>query len=174
MNKKIILYIACSLDGFIARKNHDISWLFMDQTYGFEEFEKSFGAAVMGRKTYDFSRQFSDPPFKGKKNFIVTTQRDLYPSSTDELVFCGYDDVIRYIKDGNDGEGIFLVGGVKLIADFINDNLLDEIVVAFHPVILGDGIPLFHGINKEVMLEYKGTEEFSTGLVKLKYLVKKQ
>ena len=174
MNKKVILYIACSLDGFIARKNHDVSWLFMDQTYGFEEFEKSFGAAVMGRKTYDFSRQFSDPPFKGKRNFVLTSQRNLYSASTDDLIFCGYEEVTKYIKEGSDGEGIFLVGGVKLIADFINDNLLDEIVVAFHPIILGEGIPLFQGINKEVMLEYKGTEDFDTGLVKLKYTVKKQ
>ncbi len=174
MPKKVILYIACSLDGFIAGKNHDLSWLFTDQSYGFEEFEKSFGAAVMGRKTYDFSRQYSDPPFKGKKNFVLTSQRNLYPGSTNELIFCGYDDVIRYIKENNSDEGIFLVGGVKLIADFINDNLLEEIVVAFHPIILGEGIPLFHGIKKEVKLEYKGLEEFSTGLVKLKYTVKKQ
>lgn len=174
MSKRVILYIACSLDGFIARKNHDLSWLFMDQTYGFEKFERSFGAAVMGRKTYDFSRQYSDPPFKGKKNFVLTSQRNLYPASTDELIFCGYDDVIKYIKESKNDEGVFLVGGVKLISDFINDNLLDEIVVAFHPIILGEGIPLFHGINKEVMLVYKGSEEFSTGLVKLKYLVKKQ
>lgn len=174
MSRKVILYIACSLDGFIAKKNHDLSWLFMDQTYGFEEFEKSFGAAVMGSKTYDFSRQYSDPPFKGKKNFVLTSQRSLYPTSTKELIFCGYDDVIKYIKESSDDEGIFLVGGVKLIADFINHDLLDEIVVAFHPIILGEGIPLFHGINKEVLLEYKGTEEFNTGLVKLKYTVKKQ
>lgn len=174
MNKKVILYIACSLDGFIARKNHDVSWLFMDQSYGFEEFEKSFSAAIMGRKTYEFSRQFSDPPFKGKKNFVLTTQSKLFPESTDELIFCSYQDAIKYINEGNIDSGVFLVGGVKIISDFFNEDLVDEIVVAFHPIILGEGIPLFHGINKEIMLEYKGNEDFDTGLVKLKYSVKKR
>jgi len=173
MSKKVILYIACSLDGFIARKNHDLSWLFMDQSYGFEEFEKSISSAIMGRKTYDYSKQYSDPPFIGKTNFVITSERALYPQSTDRLVFCSAEDVIRYVKEDTAEEGVFLVGGVKLIADFINEGLLNEIVVAFHPIILGEGIPLFEGIIREVKLEFVGSESYSTGLVKLKYNVLK-
>lgn len=173
MSKKIVLYIACSLDGFIAGKDHDLSWLFMDQSYGFEEFEKEFSTAIMGRKTYDFSKQYSNPPFKGKRNFVITSQRNLYAESNNELIFCSLDDIMNFVKNDEPDEGIFLVGGVKLIADFLNLNLLDEIVVAFHPVILGEGIPLFHGIKNKVKLEYNGCEEYSTGLIKLKYTVKK-
>ena len=173
MNKKVILYIACSLDGFIARKNHDLSWLFMDQSYGFEEFEKTYSSAIMGRKTYDYSKQYSDPPFKGKKNFVITSERSLYAESTQDLIFCSAEDVIRYVKEDPAVEGIFLVGGVKLIADFINAGLLDEIVVAFHPIILGEGIPLFEGIIREVKLEFTGSESYNSGLIKLKYNVLK-
>lgn len=171
MNKKVILYIACSLDGYIARKNHDLSWLFMDQSYGFEEFEKSFSSAVMGRKTYDYSKQYSDPPFKGKKNFVITSDRSLYTSSAQELIFCSAENMIKYVQEDAAEEGIFLVGGTKLIADFINAGLLHEIVVAFHPVILGEGIPLFDGISGEVKLEFIGSESYASGLVKLKYSV---
>lgn len=171
MNKKVILYIACSLDGFIARKNHDLSWLFMDQSYGFEEFEKTFSSAIMGRRTYDYSKQYSDPPFKGKKNFVITSDRSLYNSSTQELMFCSAEDVIRYVQEDSTEEGIFLVGGTMLIADFINAGLLHEIVVAFHPLILGEGIPLFDGITGEVKLEFSGSESYVSGLVKLKYNV---
>jgi dihydrofolate reductase len=171
MPKKVILYIACSLDGFIARKNHDISWLFMDQDYGFAAFDKEYDSAIMGRKTYDFAKSFSDPPFKGKKNIVVTSQKELYVSSTSELMFCSFDDAVDFVKNDLSDQGVFLVGGTGLIAEFMNAKMLNEIVVAFHPIILGDGIPLFHGIKDELKLKFINEEIFDTGLVKLKYEV---
>ena len=169
MSKKVILYIACSLDGFIARKNHDISWLFMDQSYGFEEFEKSFDTAVMGRKTYDYAVQFSNPPFAGRLNFVVTSQRSMYPDSDSDTIFCSLDDVMEYVRKKSGGKGVFLAGGAGLIASFINAGLLNEIVIAFHPIILGEGIPLFEGIKKELNLKLIDKDIFHNGLVKLKY-----
>jgi dihydrofolate reductase len=171
MNKNIILYIASSLDGFIAGKDHDLSWLFTDELYGWEEFEKRFDTAIMGRKTYEYSRQFSDPPFKGKRNFVVTSHKDLQGNSSEEITFCSLGEVKSYISEDIKQEGIFLVGGTELIADFINNDLLDEIIVSFHPVMLGEGIPLFEGVNKEVNLEFSGSEEYPSGLIKLKYKV---
>jgi dihydrofolate reductase len=171
--KKVILYIASSLDGFIAKKDHDISWLFQDQDYGWSGFEKEFSCAVMGRKSYEFARQFSDPPFKGKKNFVVTTQRELYLSSNDEIIFCSYDDVINYILADPKDEGIYLVGGTGLITNFFNSNMIDEFIAAFHPIILGEGIPLFEGIKNELRLELTEHTVYTSGLVKLKYKVLK-
>ena len=171
MAKKVIVYIACSLDGFIAKKDHDISWLFRDQDYGWNEFNNEFGSAVMGRKTYEFALQYSNPPFKDKNNFVVTSQRELYLSSTDEMIFCSYDDVINYLLTDSKDEGIFLVGGTGLIANFFNSTLIDEIVVSFHPIILGEGIALFEGIKHEMKLELVEHSVYTSGLVKLKYKV---
>lgn len=173
MSKKVILYIACSLDGFIARKDHDISWLFNDQDYGWNEFTNEFQTAVMGRKSYDFAKQFSNPPYSGRKNLVITSQRELYLSSTDELVFCSYDDVINYLLTDSKDEGIFLVGGTGLITNFFNSNMIDEVIVAIHPIILGEGIPLFEGIKHELKLELAEHTVYTSGLVKLKYIVLK-
>ncbi len=173
MSKNVILYIASSLDGFIAKKDNDISWLFTDESYGWEEFEKRFETAIMGRKTYEYSRQFSDPPFKGKKNIIVTSVKELHKSSTEDVIFCSLDDMKKYVAEDQKTEGIFLVGGTELIAEFINNDLLDELIVSFHPIMLGEGIPLFEGVTKEVNLEFTGSEEYPSGLIKLKYKVVK-
>ncbi|RPI16318.1 MAG: dihydrofolate reductase [Ignavibacteriae bacterium] len=171
MDKKIILYIASSLDGFIAKKDGDISWLFTDQDYGYTEFMNNIDSAVMGRKTYDFAMKYSNPPFPGIKNFVVTSQRNLYPSSTQELIFCSLDDVLNFIKSDDSFQNMFLVGGTGLIANFINNNLLTDIVVSIHPIILGDGIPLFHGIKSEVNLILKESKNFNSGLVQITYEV---
>lgn len=171
MNKKVILFIASSLDGFIAKKDGDISWLFTDQNYGYDEFMESIDSAVMGRKTYDFAVQYFNPPFPNIKNFVVTTQRNLYPTSSHDLIFCSLDDVFNFVKTGDTIKNVFLVGGTGIIADFINQKLLTDIVVSIHPIILGDGIPLFNGIKNEVNLTLKDSKSFNSGLVQLSYEV---
>lgn len=171
MSKTIILFIASSLDGFIAKKDGDVSWLFTDQDYGYEEFMENIDSAVMGRKTYDFALQFSNPPYPGIKNFIITSQRNLYPTSTNELIFCSLDDVFNFIETDNSIQKIFLVGGTGLIANFINKKLLTDIVVSIHPIILGDGIPLFHGIKDEVNLTLTDSKQYDSGLMQMHYRV---
>jgi len=143
----------------------------MDQDYGFAEFDKEYDSAIMGRKTYDYAKSYSDPPFKGKKNLVITTERSLYTSSTNELMFCSFDDAVDFVKTDPGDQGVFLVGGSGLIADFINAGMLNEIVVAFHPIILGDGIPLFHGIKDEIKLKFINEDIFDTGLIKIRYEV---
>jgi dihydrofolate reductase len=171
MSKKIILFIASSLDGFIAKKNGDVSWLFTDQDYGFTKFMHSVDSAVMGRKTYDFAAQYSNPPFVKIKNFIVTKNSKLRKSSSDNLIFCSLDEAIKFVKTDKGKKSVFLVGGTGLIAEFINRKLLTEIRVFIHPVLLGDGIPLFKGIRKEVNLKFAESKSFSSGLLEVRYRV---
>lgn len=169
MPKKVILFIACSLDGFIAKKNGDVSWLFTDQDYGFTKFMRSVDSAVMGRKTYDFAVKYSNPPFAGIKNFVVTNNKKLRKSSSGILIFCSLNDVLKFIKTDKGKKSVFLVGGTDLIAEFINRKLLSEIRVFIHPIILGDGIPLFKGIKKELKLKFTGSKSFTSGLVEVRY-----
>src|SRR5512143_3810947 len=134
MPKKVILFIACSLDGFIAKKNGDVSWLFTDADYGFTKFMRSVDSAVMGRKTYDFAVKYSNPPFARIKNFVVTNNKKLRKSSSGNLIFCSLNDVLKFVKTDKGKKSVFLVGGTNLIAEFINRKLLSEIRVFIHPI----------------------------------------
>ena len=169
MPKKVVLFIASSLDGFIAKKNGDVSWLFTDQDYGFKKFMRTVDSAVMGRKTYDFAVKYSNPPFAGIKNFIVTNNKKLRKSSSGNLIFCSLNDVLKFVKTEKGKKSVFLVGGTGLIAEFINRGLLREIRVFIHPILLGEGIPLFKGIKKELKLKHAGSKSFSSGLVEVRY-----
>lgn len=148
MPKKVILFIACSLDGYIAKKNGDVSWLFTDQDYGYTKFMRSVDSAVMGRKTYDFAKKFSNPPFAGIKNFVVTRNSKLRKSSTNNLIFCSLDDVTKFVKTDKGKKSVFLVGGTGLISQFINKKLLSEIRVFIHPIIFGRGDRAVQGNKK--------------------------
>ena len=75
--RKVILFIASSLDGFIARKDQSIDWLFMDKDYGYKEFYKSIDTVLAGNKTYQKSKEFEEFPFKDKKVFVFTRSKNL-------------------------------------------------------------------------------------------------
>jgi dihydrofolate reductase len=79
--------------------------------------------------------------------------------------------VYKFIETDESIQNMFLVGGSGLIADFINKKLLIDIVVSIHPIILGEGIPLFHGIKDEVKLILKKSKHFNSGLIQIKYEV---
>ncbi len=93
----------------------------------------------------------------------------LKKSSSDNLIFCSLNDVIRFVKSDKSKKSVFLVGGTGLISDFINKKLLSEIRVFIHPIILGEGIPLFKGVKKEVKLKFTASKSFSSALAELKY-----
>lgn len=169
MPKKVILFIASSLDGYIAKKNGDVSWLFTDRDYGFTKFMHSVDSAVMGRKTYDFAAQYSNPPFAKIKNFVITGNNKLRKSSKGKLIFCSLNDVIKFVKTDKGKKSVFLVGGTGLIAEFINRKMLSEIRIFVHPLILGEGIPLFKGIKTEIKLKFTGSKTFSPGLLEVRY-----
>jgi dihydrofolate reductase len=130
---------------------------------------RSVDSAIMGRKTYDFAVQYSNPPFAKIKNFVITRDNKLRKSSNDKLIFCSLNDVIKFVKTDKGKKSVFLVGGTGLIAEFINRRMLSEIRVFIHPIILGEGIPLFKGIKKEVKLKVVGSKTFTSGLLEAKY-----
>jgi len=164
----ITLFIASSLDGFIAGPGEDLSWLFNDRDYGYKKFLKSIDTVVMGRKTYDFGKQYTNPPFPGKKNIVVTKNKKLTGTSTG-IIFCNLNQAYRLISDKGSSKNIWLVGGSALISDFINKGILHKIVLSIHPLILGRGIPLFKKINKIKKLKLTGCKSYSSSLVQLTY-----
>jgi len=172
--RRVKYFVACSLDGFIARSDGNVDWLFMDQDYGMAAFFKSVDVAVMGRMTYDKMRELApqQASFPGMENYVFSTstkERD------GEVKFISMD-VREWVTEmrGRPGKDIWLMGGGNLVRQFLVSKVVDEIVLTIHPRLLGTGIPLFPPPYPEIELELLRCEQYSTGLVQVFYSVKQE
>lgn len=170
--RKIILQVAVSLDGFIEGPNGEIDWCFTDQDYGMKDFFKQIDALLIGRKTYELMLSMKDAEtkdlLKSKKYIFSTT---LSRTSDDSVVISSdIQQQVAKIKNEN-GKDIWLFGGANLTTSLMNLNLVDEVWLAVHPVILSGGKPLFNRIQQRVNLKLFDTQTYSTGLVFLKYAI---
>ena len=168
--RKIKLFIACSLDGFIAGEKGEIDWLFTDQDYGYTPFMKGVDSCVMGRKTYELAASFPEWPYAEKKCYVLTRNKKIKKDARAEFVFDAKKLMEKLQKEK--GNGILVVGGGEVVKLFLNENCLDELIVFVHPLILGKGIPLFPKATKK-KLKLLNTHAFNTGLVRLHYAVEK-
>ena len=170
---RVVVYIATSLDGFIARKDDDISWLDPFSTdsedYGYEDFMKNIGTAVMGARTYEQSIIHPERLLTGLKNYILTS-RSLPPAAgIDAESWNGpLTDLIKKIRNESE-QDVYVVGGGQVVSRFLNEDLIDEINQFIVPTILTDGIPLYTGLRKEVSLKLIDSMPYDTGIVKLRY-----
>jgi len=173
--RKIKLYIASSLDSFIARENGTIDWLFTDADYGYTEFYNSIDTIFVGRKTYEQSLTFEEYPYKGKKVYVFThnakKQKDKYTSDV-EYIDRDIPEFVRgLMQQPVNNRDIWLLGGGEIASLFLNAHLVHEIILSIHPIILGKGIPLFNKIKKLVKLTLVKSSQFESGLVQLHYMV---
>ena len=168
--RKVTLFIASSLDNFIARLDGGIDWLFSDGDYGYERFYDSIDTVLMGRKTYETAVRLGEG-FSGKECYVFTRfpENDL---KTAENIHLESDppNLVKRLRLAK-GKDIFLEGGGETISAFLNDGLIDEIVLSVHPIILGGGIPLFNNVKKEVKLQLMNSTRYQSGLVQLHYQV---
>jgi dihydrofolate reductase len=172
MERKLILYIAMSIDGYIANKNDDLSFLSIveqeGEDYGYNEFQKTIDTIIIGRKTFDkvISMRF-DYPHTDKKVYIITRT-----PKTEIGTFNYYTGNLKELdielKRGN-GKNIFCDGGAEIVNELLKDNLIDEFYISIIPVILGDGIPLFNPGRPELNLQLISSKSFDKGLVQLHY-----
>jgi dihydrofolate reductase len=165
---KVVLFIATSLDGFIASPDGAVDWLFHDADYGYTDFMASLEAVAMGRKTWEQAKTFEAVPFAGKRVFVFS--RKLPPSNDDRIqhVHGDVESVVLGIRQGLE-QDLWLVGGGALIGQFIAHRLIDEFRLFVHPIILGAGIPLFESHEQRSVLTFVGSQSFSSGLVELRY-----
>lgn len=169
------VYIAVSLDGYIAGENGDIDWLekFNDpsgEDYGYSEFIKGIDAVVIGRNTYEKVLSFNAWPYT-KKVFVLSSTIKTLPESIKEkaaVLSMPPGELIKYLS-GQRIESIYLDGG-KTIQRFIKENLVDELIITTIPVLLGAGIPLFGYTKHEINYKHKSTDIYANGLVKSHYL----
>ncbi len=167
--RKIILNIALSLDGYIAGPKGEFDWLYTDQDYGLREFFTKVDAALIGRKTYDLMVETGSEIYSGMKNYVFSRSRT-HKKRKNVLFVSG--DILRFVNDlkAQDGKDIWLVGGSDFAHSFFQLDLIDEMILSIHPIILGKGTPLFLRSNKRRNFELIGCKSFSTGLVQLHYV----
>ena len=177
---EIRLFIATSLDGFIARDNGSLDWLVNipnpSQTdHGYNEMIENTDVIVMGRKTYDEILGFGiDWPYENRKTFVVTDKPDFVFSTAITFVLNKIDSgVIDFLKNQS-SKNIWLTGGGSLVTQFLNLGAIDEMTISVVPIILGKGIRLFPNTPLETQFKTLKTEFFDTGIVNLVYSKNKQ
>lgn len=160
MSRKIILYIAASLDGYIAEADGSIDFLTGDTSSEVEAFDsytqllERIDTVVLGRTTYDQLVNELSPdqyPYEDKTSYIITHHPK---TGTDQLIFTEEqpEQLIQQLKK-EEGKDIWIVGGAQIIAPLIANNLIDEYVITTIPIILGKGIPLFSETDAAIKLK---------------------
>jgi dihydrofolate reductase len=173
--RKVIVHIATSADGYIARPDGDLEWLTSRPApkgfYGMNDFVKSIDTKVLGRKTYEESLRLG-AKFAGKDRTIVFS-RHAPPADAPAGVEFVSGDIGQFVSRlcEQPGKDIWLMGGGELIASFLDENAIDEFVVSVVPVFIGDGIPLIARRHRHTPLELRSVERFEDGVVQLHYRI---
>ena len=174
MSRKVILYIATSLDGYIAKPNDDLSFLsIVEQTgedYGYGSFIKTVDTVILGRKTYEWvMNQVTDFPHGNQNTFVIT--RTSRPAIGNIKFHTGnLKDLIVQLKNES-GKNIFIDGGAQIVNELLKEKLIDEFVISVIPVLVGNGTKLFNDGRPEQKLELISTKQFAKGLAQLHYKV---
>ena len=172
-NRKLFLFIAMSLDGFIAKQDGDISFLSQvekeGEDYGYAKFIESVDTIVLGRKTYDKILSMGiEWPYGSREVYVLT--RSLKPDSGSLHFYSGdLSDLILKLKSQK-GKHIYCDGGAETVHQLLQEDLIDEVIISIIPHLLGDGIALFKGGLQEKKLQLMGATSFEKGLVQLHYI----
>ena len=175
---RVTLYIATSVDGYIADENGDVAWLDEFQTAsdgsedgaGFVEFFESVDCLVMGATTYEQVLGFGEWPY-GEKPTYVFTHRSLSPA-TEAVEFVGRDVAEQSTELKQQHDHIWLVGGAQLAQTFLREREINALRLSLVPVLLGDGIFLFADSYDEQRLRLIETDSYDSGIVEHRYEVR--
>ena len=172
-SRRIIVFIAASADGYIARPDGDVSWLDRGrppEAYGTMEFMESVDTILWGRKTYEKALAMAGGFGADVRNFVFTHRPPEEPPPNVEFV----DEPIGAFCDrlrAEPGKDIWLMGGGELIASFLDAGQIDELIVFLMPVLIGDGVPLIGPRTGDIPLALRSSHAFDDGVVRLDYRV---
>ncbi|HET8783226.1 MAG TPA: dihydrofolate reductase family protein [Pyrinomonadaceae bacterium] len=175
--RKVTYGGANSLDNFIARKDDAVDWLMFTKEVGeiMAEYWKTIDTVVMGRRTYEVAMKSGGGrggAYPGVTTYVFS--RTLKPSEAPEGVNIVSEDAADFVRKlkKEKGKDICLMGGGVLARSLFEADLIDEIGINVHPVLLGSGIPLFHEMTKQINLKLIKCQELKNGCVVLTYRVK--
>ncbi|MCM3189438.1 dihydrofolate reductase family protein [Bacillus subtilis] len=177
--RRIILDLAVTLDGFIEGKNGEVDWCIMDPDMEFTDFLNQIDTILYGRKSYDLWGQYipknEDPDTEKELWKLVHSKKKYVFSRTqneidNQAIFIN-DNILEEVNKlkTKSGKDIWLYGGASLITTFINLGLVDEFRLSIHPVVLGEGKPLFIDVKQRINLKMVNTRTFSSGVVQIVY-----
>jgi dihydrofolate reductase len=170
---RIILYVAASLDGFIARPDGDVSWLDAYQAegedYGYRDFLAGVDAIAMGSRSFDQILSFGAWPY-GEIPCYVFTKRDLtVPGGVPALLWRGSVEAFREEMECRHARTVWLLGGAALLQSFLRASAVDELRIVVIPLLLGAGIALFGTLGREIPLTLLSTKQYQNGIVEICY-----
>lgn len=170
----VYVYVATSLDGFIATSDGGVDWLMEipnpdKSDYGYAEFMKGIDALVMGRNTFETVLNFGSWPYSKPVFVLSETLTEVPDSVTDkvEIISGPLDTLLSRLRDR--GHFNLYVDGGRVIQSFLEEDLVDEMIITRVPIILGEGIPLFGRLTKRLKFEHKKTELLNEKLSKSHY-----
>ncbi|MCV6606792.1 MAG: dihydrofolate reductase family protein [Campylobacterales bacterium] len=174
---KFSVYIANSLDGFIAREDGDVEWLNNynqeDKTdYGFDDFISTVDIIVMGRKTFDLVAAFEGWFYQDAQLVVLSNTLTEVPEHLEDKVTIYNGGIEDLIEKFDDDFHIYVDGG-SVVSQFLEKDLINEMILTTAPILLGKGIPLFSNISHEIDLDLLSSQSYSSGLIMSKYLVKR-
>ena len=173
---RVIYYVGCSVDGFIATPDGDISWLegfnAAGEDYGFAAFYETVGELIMGARTYEQTLTFDEWPHPGKRTHVLS-RRSLAAAQPEVTVTAA--ELPRLVQEigARTAKDIWLVGGGVTAGAFLSAGLIDELVITYVPVVLGQGIPLIQGVERPIAMRRSECQKIPDGVVQLTYVIER-
>jgi len=165
--RSLVLNLAVSLDGYIAGPNGEYDWCFTDADYGMTDFLKSVDTTIMGGKSYRILLEYG-APYPEFTNYVFSRTEKTSPHQNVVLVS---DDIPTFVKSlkHKKGKNIWLFGGSEIIHPLIQEDVVDELMLAVHPIVLGGGVPLFKNLDERKVFRLTDSITYPSGLVQLIY-----
>jgi dihydrofolate reductase len=172
--RKVTLHVANSLDNYIARADGAVDWLMSgdDAIRIMRDYWKTIDTILLGRKTHEFALKHGGNPYMGLKTYVFSRTLRADESGIVEIVSTDAAEFVRRLKRRK-GRDICVLGGGELARSLFEANLIDEVGLNIHPLLLGSGIPLFHSMKRQINLELINNGTLKNGCVHVTYRVKR-
>ncbi|WP_242918485.1 dihydrofolate reductase family protein [Pontibacter liquoris] len=172
--RKLSLFIATSLDGYIAKPNDDLSFLEVvekeGEDYGYEIFNETIDTIIIGRKTFDWvEREIGSSHYdNGERDVYVITRTERPDAGKIKFYTGSLPELVHRLKSEK-GKNIYCDGGAEIINELLKYDLIDELIISIIPILVGNGTRLFKDGRPEQMLDFVTAKTFDTGLTQLHY-----